>query len=114
MSVEISEYDWMEIFRRSDNGNFPPAQDAAQVIYSYKSEPDEPNFCGVVEILGCSCYYSFSAWTDYTGWGCADGVDWFGPYLTVAEAVDHLTQEDRRNLGLEDRAEPEGIYRDES
>lgn len=116
VSVEIDEYDWTEIFRRSDNGNIPPLQEDCSVLYSYKSEPQEPNFCGIVEVGPgiFPFYYAFSAWTDYTGWGCQDGVEWFGPYPTVNEALGHLTQADRRSLGLEDDATPKGLYRDES
>lgn len=111
--VEIDDYDWNEIFARSDNNSVtPPARQYSEIVYSYKSDGCEPNFAGVVKNTLTGSYYSFSAWTDYTGWGCRDGVEWFGPFESVMGAVSQLTQEDRRNLGFEHSPVPEDIYRD--
>ena len=112
--AEINDYDWSEIFGRSDNNNIPPARDAVDVIYEFKDGETEPNMCGVVGVYGCHCYYSFSAWTDYTGWGCQDGVNWYGPFDSVMGAMSALTQDERRWLGFEHGPEEhKELFRDE-
>ena len=66
---------------------------------------------GIVSVHGCDCYYAFSAWTDYTGWGCQDGVDWYGPFPSIMGAANSLAQWERRVLGFEHTPEHKDIFR---
>lgn len=91
---EIDVYDFRQIQKRGG------PKETASVVRSWTDHDCEPNFAGVVyTYMG---FYSFEAWTDYTGWGCGEFVEWFGPYPTELESVQDLTLEAKRNLGYEE------------
>lgn len=90
---EIDVYDWHEILNRGG------PQDSPSVVRSWTDHDCEPNFTGIVyTFMG---FYSFEAWTDYTGWGCGENVEWFGPYPTELHASADLSVEAQRHLGYE-------------
>ena len=103
----ISEYDWDNIFHDST-----VSRDYAEVLYDWRNDDPEGEFCGIVKNTLTGSYYSFSAWHDYTGWDCRSGVEWFGPHDSVIGAAGQLTQESRRNLGFDHTPEHKDLYRD--
>lgn len=85
-----------------------------KLIHSYAISPEGYGSldCAGIYQIDLNTYYSFSAWADTTGWGCQDGVEWYGPFSSVVAAASILSQEERRYLGFEHSPVPEDIYRD--
>lgn len=107
---ELGSFDWEQIWAGSGEAQ----QVGSQVLYSWAISPEgygSLECCGIVQTTD-GYFWAFDAWTDTTGWGCQDGVDWYGPRATVEGASGLLSQEHRRNLGFEARVVPNGLYRD--
>lgn len=106
----LGEYDWNEIWDQSGAAQ----RVGAQVLHEWAISPEgygSLECCGLVRTAD-GYFWAFDAWADTTGWGCQDGVSWYGPAATVEGAADFLSQEHRRRLGFEGEAIPNGLYRD--
>lgn len=109
-AYELGEYDWDQIWAQSGRAQ----RVGAEVLHVYAISPEgygSLECAGIVKTLD-GYYYAFDAWADTTGWGCQDGVQWYGPMASVKGASDRLSQEHRRALGFEHSPVPEDIYRD--
>jgi hypothetical protein len=93
----IDEYSWQKIWSEFP-GDSSLEWVGSTVCREYSHWDEGSTFCGVVK-LHDGTYASFEAWTDYTGWGCQDGVEWFtgqktekaaAMWLTVVSRVDQL------------------------
>ena len=107
---ELGEYDWDEIWAQSGRAQ----RVGSEVLHQWAVPPEgygSLECAGIVKTAD-GYYYAFDAWADTTGWGCRDGVQWYGPMASVVGAAGHLSQEHRRFLGFENSPVPEDIYRD--
>ena len=107
---EIADYDWDQIWTYGD-ANTPPIRDEHSILFEWCNDDPELSFAAVIQDIAGD-YYSFEGWTDYTGWGCRDSVEWFGPHGTLLSAVNQLSLESRRHLGFDHSGIREDIYRD--
>lgn len=111
--AEIDAYDLAQIWSEGPEAvGF--ACETDKLIYDYSDSPEGYGSldCAGIYQLDLDTYYSFSAWADTTGWGCRDGVDWFGPFSSVRAAADALSQEERRRLGFEHGPEHKDLFRE--
>ena len=108
---DLDPYDLNNIWAAAPDGVY---RDGAKLLYSYCTSPEgygSLNFCGIYRLANEE-FWAFDGWTDTTGWGCRDGVDWYGPTTSAVEAANLLSQEHRREMGFEARAIPEDLFRD--
>ncbi len=107
---EIRQSDWTEIWNYG-HADTPPIRQDHSILFEWTNGDDELAFAAIIQDIAGD-YYSVEGWADYTGWGCQDKVDWFGPYNSVIKAAQQLSIESRRHLGFDHSPVPEDIYRD--
>lgn len=107
---EIQNYDWDQIWDYGHRDT-PPIRQEHSILFEWCNDDVELSFAAVIKDT-VGDYYSVEGWTDYTGWGCRDSVEWFGPYNSVIKATQQLSIESRRHLGFDHSPVPEDIYRD--
>lgn len=108
--MDLDGYDLDQIWGYAEGLN----REGAVLLHQYCTSPEgygSMDFCGIYK-LADGDYWAFDGWTDTTGWGCQEDATWYGPFGSVLGAAGMLSQEHRRELGIEARAVPNGLYRD--
>jgi len=110
---EMDEYDYDQIWAKAPE-RISGLRDKATLVSSYAISPEGYGSldCAGIYQFDINTYYAYSGWADTTGWGCQDGVEWFGPFESVMGASDALSLEERRFLGFDHSPVPKDIFRD--